>query len=47
MSFEIRTMQDNEVQIVADMVHGLARDLRLNVVPALTGKVLLESLDLL
>ncbi len=46
MTFEIRTMQDNEAQIVAGMVHGLARDLSLNVVPALTGKVLLESLDL-
>ena len=46
MSFEIRTMQDNETQAVADMVHGLARDLRLNVIPALTGRALLESLDL-
>ena len=46
MSFEIRNMQDNEAQIVADMVHGLARDLRLKVVPELTGKSLLESLDL-
>ena len=46
MTFEIRNMQDNEAQIVADMVHGLARDLSLNVIPALTGKVLMESLDL-
>ena len=46
MTFEIRTMQDNEAQIVAGMVHGLARDLSLNIVPALTGQVLLESLDL-
>ena len=46
MSFEIRNMQDNEAQIVADMVHGLARDLRLKVVPTLTGNALLESLDL-
>ena len=46
MSFEIRNMQDNEAQIVADMVHGLARDLRLKAVPELTGKSLLESLDL-
>ena len=45
MTFEIRNMQDNEAQIVAGMVHGLARDLSLNV-PALTGQVLLESLDL-
>ena len=46
MSFEIRNMQDNEAQIVADMVHGLARDLRLKITPELTGKSLLESLDL-
>jgi ribosomal protein S18 acetylase RimI-like enzyme len=46
MTFEIRTMQDNEAKVVADMVHGLARDLNLNIVPALTGKALLESLDL-
>ena len=46
MTFEIRTMQDNEAQIVAGMVHGLARDLSLNVNPALTGQILLESLDL-
>jgi ribosomal protein S18 acetylase RimI-like enzyme len=46
MTFEVRTMQDNEAQIVAGMVHGLARDLNLNIVPALTGNVLLESLDL-
>ena len=46
MSFEIRNMQDNEAQIVAGMVHGLARDLRLKVVPTLTGAALLESLDL-
>jgi ribosomal protein S18 acetylase RimI-like enzyme len=46
MTFEIRTMQDNEAPIVAGMVHGLARDLNLNIVPALTGNVLLESLDL-
>src|SRR3990170_3795808 len=46
MTFEIRTMQDNEAQIVAGMVHGLARDLSLNVNPALTSQILLESLDL-
>jgi ribosomal protein S18 acetylase RimI-like enzyme len=46
MTFEVRNMQDNEAQIVAGMVHGLARDLSLNVNPALTGQILLESLDL-
>lgn len=46
MSFEIRNMQDTEAKIVAGMVHGLARDLRLNIVPGLTGNTLLESLDL-
>ncbi len=46
MTFEIRTMQDNEAPVVAGMVHGLARDLSLNVNPALTGQILLESLDL-
>ena len=30
MTFEVRTMQDNEAPIVAGMVHGLARDLSLN-----------------
>ena len=46
MTFEIRNMQDNEAQVVAGIVHGLARDLSLNVVPALSGQILLESLDL-
>jgi ribosomal protein S18 acetylase RimI-like enzyme len=46
MTFEVRTMQDNEAPVVAGMVHGLARDLSLNVNPALTGQILLESLDL-
>ena len=46
MTFEVRTMQDNEAPIVAGMVHGLARDLNLNLVPHLTGNILLESLDL-
>jgi ribosomal protein S18 acetylase RimI-like enzyme len=46
MTFEIRTMQDNEAQTVANMVHGLARDLSLNVTPAITGNILRESLDL-
>ena len=46
MSFEVRTMQDNEAQTVADMVHGLARDLNLNIVPVLTANILLESRDL-
>ncbi len=46
MTFEIRTMQDNEAQVVADMVHGLARDTNLGIVPALSGNILRENLDL-
>ncbi len=46
MSLEIRAMADHEAQGVADMVHGLARDLALGVVPNLTGAMLLEAREL-
>ncbi len=46
MSLEIRAMADHEAQGVADMVHGLARDLALGVVPNLTGAKLVEAREL-
>jgi ribosomal protein S18 acetylase RimI-like enzyme len=46
MSLEIRVMADHEAQSVADMVHGLARDLALDVIPNLTGPKLLEAREL-
>ena len=42
----IRDMHDSEAEIVAGMVHGLARDLRLDVTPVLTGSKLLAARDL-
>ncbi len=46
MSFQIRDMAEDEAQAVADMVHGLARDLELDVKPLLTGRKLLDARDL-
>jgi len=42
----IRDMWEHEADIVAGMVHGLARDLALGVVPDLTGARLLAARDL-
>ena len=42
----IRDMADGEEDVVADMVHGLARDLALNLIPNLTGPKLLAARDL-
>ncbi len=42
----IRDMADGEADAVAAMVHGLARDLALDVTPHLTGAKLLAALDL-
>jgi ribosomal protein S18 acetylase RimI-like enzyme len=42
----IRDMRDDEAALVAGMVHGLARDLALNVIPNLTGPKLLAARDL-
>jgi ribosomal protein S18 acetylase RimI-like enzyme len=38
MTVNIRTMQPAEAEDVAAMVHGLARDLKLDVTPRLTGE---------
>ncbi len=43
----IRDMADGEAGAVADMVHSLARDLSLGVVPKITAATLSESRDLL
>jgi ribosomal protein S18 acetylase RimI-like enzyme len=42
----IRDMADGEAETVAHMVHGLARDLALNLIPNLTGPKLLAARDL-
>ncbi len=42
----IREMLEGEADAVADKVHGLARDLALNVIPNLTGAKLLAARDL-
>jgi ribosomal protein S18 acetylase RimI-like enzyme len=42
----IRDMHEAEAAAVADKVHGLARDLALNVIPSLTGPKLLAAGDL-
>lgn len=42
----IRDMADGEAQAVADMVHGLARDLALKVIPNITARKLLDACDL-
>ena len=42
----IRDMADGEADAVADMVHGLARDLALDVIPQLTGAKLRAARDL-
>ena len=39
----IREMKADEADVVSGMVHGLARDLKLGVVPELTGEKLLAS----